>query len=380
MSAVVVCCFQLAPGPEQAEIRGLNELKSIYQANRGAFAFGTVRFEYQVGSAANSDRARMGEFQEKWTGTGLYAFDGTNYRFDLLYSDADLAATTRVVSGSESVRQQSSRLRPTSLVTDGQRTLEHHITYLVPSGKKVHQAQIISGTEYFWSSVSIPLLIGCSTRSGAFPLDAIVDRALNGDPNMRLTKYTAAVPYEGRDVAFFELTHGDGPASQGTTRYWVDRERGAIPVHIRWEHGTKTVDLFHDKISLVTQAGWFPHIESTSFDGGKRVARTVIKEIDCESLPQPSAFQLQFEEPIALIDQSRSLTYSSTRKTWGLRDLPKEGAYGVNKFSNLGVGPPPAPPQMPGERSARDAMLPFIVLSVLGAIAAAAGFLFWRRR
>ena len=71
--------------------------------------------------------------------------------------------------------------------------------------------------------------------------------------------------------------------------------------------------------------------------------RLVVTRIDTQNRPQPSVFQLEFPQPIVLVDRTRNLV-SAGRKTWSLINRPNASSSGTRTFPRA-----PAPSIMPGE-------------------------------
>ena len=154
---------------------------------------------------------------------GFYAFDGTNARYEIVAKPEDLAAATKKVGE----RRTISSLSSYRMLTDGNVTFMDLLT--PEDGGKVlhHKATIFRDVVPFNRKFDFPLYIGnkapqvfdlfsalMEVKDGAASLDQFETNSLLGE--IKVSKFT--IDYKNARVT-----------------YWVDLERGAIPLRILQE-------------------------------------------------------------------------------------------------------------------------------------------------
>ena len=158
------------------------------------------------------------------------------------------------------------------------------------------------------------------------------------------------------------------PDTEGKCTYWIDVNRGSVPVRIVNEY-TETVSsstyVFGD-IEQVTHAGWLPRRKLHYLTGGKTTDLVVITKIDTQNRPPTSMFQLDFPDPVELGDLQRKVVYRKG-KTWSLLKLPSPSSPGTERF---GMGPSLLPDELPGEI---EAGLPWAMISLVVTLSLVAG-------
>ena len=122
--------------------------------------------------------------------------------------------------------------------------------------------------------------------------------------------------------------------------------RGCIPLRIlnHYDKNASESNIHFSEIEHVPNAGWLPRRRVRIIQNGAVVDRLVVTQIDTVNKPPASVFQLEFPEPIDLVDRTNNLV-SKGRKIWSLLSLPKANSPGTKAFLTA-----PAPPaEMPGE-------------------------------
>jgi hypothetical protein len=349
----------------------IDYMRLSYKANKQSFAFGSFRFEYTIGVSANATDAESGIYQQSIKEDGLYIFDGKNARYELTASPKDILAVTRWIDPDrDSTRRKSMSLANTfRMLTDGKVTFMDSTGVGRAGAPLPHLPQISADIRLYRSSFEFPLYIG--DESGR-PYDLFGDLTTIKDGKASLAELDLDARLNGLKVCKVSYTYKDG-----TKTYWVDLNRGSVPLRILNHYdptGTDVVFIFDDLVQ-VAGAGWLPRRMLHIIANGVSVSQLTITDIDVQHKPQLSAFQLEFPKPVRVVDGARQLVYSR-RKTWGLLDLPSRSSPDARPAvpkSHV------APAELPGEIEAGPHWA-IIVLLVLLVLAASCSVVLARRR
>ena len=101
--------------PPEVSDQQIEFLRLSYKSNKDAFTFGTFHFDYTRGACASPTDAEAGVFTRAVNERGLYLFDGTNARYELIADPKDLAAATTWIGE----RKRSSLAGAYRTLTDG---------------------------------------------------------------------------------------------------------------------------------------------------------------------------------------------------------------------------------------------------------------------
>jgi len=297
-------------------------LRSSYKANKDAFAYGSFRFEFTRGSSKSSADAESEVFAWAFREDGFFVFDGENARYELLADPKVLAAATKRIDE----RHSTSFITAFRSLTDGTFTLLDNLQPVERNTALRHGAIIHPGTYLFYrsGSFSFPLYLGDKGKGGA-DHDLFRDLTALKDGKVSLAELDMDSRLGDRKVCRFSFTRKDG-----TCTYWIDLDRGSVPLRIHDHYNPNNQDttyIFSD-LEHVANAGWLPRRRLHFFAQGQIVDRVIVTEIDTWNKPQPSVFQLDYPEPIILFDDARKLVYPR-RKSWSLLDLPDPASPGV---------------------------------------------------
>jgi hypothetical protein len=343
----------------------LEFLRLAYKANKDAFSFGTFRFDYTRGSAANVSDAMSEVFSKSVEEAGFFAFEGKNARFELIADPKGLAAmTTRV--NEHTVSSVASSFRS---LTDGESTLLD-LMMPDPSGTAlIHgRAEVYPGSAQFYSSAyfEFPLLLG-SDEPRAFDLFRDLNEVKNGGMSVEELDFDSEL--DGLKVCKLSIRYKSGKCS-----YWIDLNRGCLPVRVfnRYDAGSESTMIF-SQLERISNAGWLPRRRLSVVANGAVVDRLVVTEIDTLHKPTASVFELEFPEPTVLVDRTKKLA-STGRKKWSLLNRPIAVSAATRPFLQT-----PAPAEMPGEIDGLPRWA-LIALAVSGLALVAASIVVLRRR
>jgi hypothetical protein len=306
----------------------LESLGLACQANREAFRFGTFRFDFITGRASSTEEGAAGKYSADYTGSGFYAFDGKNCRFECLYTLEDLVKSRRKITENE-----YKSLSPVRILCDGDSTLADYPLLDEPGTAFSHSAMIHAGTRYFTGRFNFPLWLGQDDLS---PTNLSRVAGLVKDGKCTLKELDFRSHLDGAEVCKVVLDFGTG----GRT-YWIDTSRGAIPVRIEFTRDSKLTHLeVLGDIRFVAGAGWLPMSDIFVMLDGKSIKQTRITAVEVAQKPGPSVFQLDFPSEIGLYDEAKKLKYAP-RKTWSLLHLPARGSRDAEPAEAARFEPPP---------------------------------------
>ncbi len=350
---------------DDSQVQQIDYVRMAYKANKEAFKFGTFEFEYTVGVSASASDARAGVFRRSIKEAGLYIFDGKNGRYELTADPKDIAAVTEW----KDRRPVSSLGKRFRMLTDGSVTFVDSIHMVDRADKTVkHQPIIVQGTERFFKSFDFPLFIG---DNGDRPYDLFSNLTAIKDGRATLVDLVPNLDLDGNPVCKVTFAYEEGKCT-----YWVDLSRGAVPLRIQNhfnQNNTDTLFFFSDLVQ-VPGAGWLPCRMLHIIDEGVTVYQLHVTKFDARNRPPLSAFQLEFPEPIGVVDGARKLAYSR-RKTWSLLNLPSRASHEAKSAIPKTYI---APPDLPGEIESSP---PWVLPSSLVLLAAGCFvWFFWRRR
>ncbi len=312
-------------------------LRVSYKANTEAFAFGTFHFEYTTGSCATLADAESAVFSKAVREDGLYVFDGKNARYDLIAGPADIAAVTTRIDDQKTASSASSF----RMLTDGEVTFLD-FQYLDKSNTILnHKPEMYSGTRVFYDDArfKFPLWIG---DAGRHPYDLFRGLTAVKEGRASLVELDFDSHLDGLKVCKLSLAYGEDKRT-----YWVDLSRGCVPLRIVGHHGQNTADSVYKFSDLehVPNAGWLPRRSLHILLNGKVVDRIVVTQIDTENKPRSPLFQLDFPQPMPVLDRHRKLFYAR-QKSWSLLNLPSRSSPGTRAAIPRAFNPPT---DMPGE-------------------------------
>lgn len=338
-SIVVVLALGLMQGNDDTNF--VAAVRDTYNANLEELRSGSLYFTLASGTSADLKSALSGRWSSRVEAECSFYSDGKNSRFECLYKPEDLHRYRKPIND----RQFASSLMPIRILTDGTMSLIDRLG-ATPDGKGlIHAPRLFPGKFEFYQNLSLPLALG-GNGAGYLHLGADIDGALLNRPEWRLAEIS------DRDsigkVNVVKLTF---KAPDRSRVYWVDIERGAIPLKIESYHkGELLITFVRENLRLLSNKGWYPMREVSFVKGGKTREHMIREKSDFGVPPNDSEFRLQFPQPQRLVNQALLVNYAP-RNVWDLRKLPSPSSAGTQR---LVVAKSPAGlAQMPaGEREA----------------------------
>lgn len=344
MPLLLLLGFSVQQAGGEAQDALLRALHGAFASNTASFPFGRITFRHVQGSAPSAEAARRGEFDPRYVADGLYCFDSKTARFERLFSEEQMRNSNIYTDNTVTSILSSFRA-----LTDGELTLEDSISAKRKAGTS-RSISLTPGTSAFESVFRFPLSLGRAEHPGLENFGKYLEDSLRGDGESRIAAVERDVAYEDRKVVKVTFAWRNG-----TGEYWIDAERGAVPLRIvdrisredLRPTGYDTEYLFDD-VRHVPGRGWLPFKQSwwSSFDD--RGGQIVLTDASFDSTPAASDLALTFPEPVGLINEAKSLRYPK-RKTWDLSKLPSDHSSAVEKV-RMATIPMSEVPQMPGER------------------------------
>lgn len=315
--------------------RQVEYVRLSYKANKDAFAFGTFRFKCTRATCVSLEDAKSEVYSRSITEDGFYAFDGQNARFELTAEPKDVAAVTKWID-----EHRSSTLASTfRMLTDGKVTFMDLLHLNRAGTVLLHQPQIFPDTVFYRQTFEFPLFLG---DDSARPYDLFSSLTLIKEGKVSLAELDLDARMDGVKVCKISFNHKSGKRT-----YWVDLNRGAVPLRILNHYNPTNRDshFIFDDLVQVPNAGWLPRRMLHITGNGGSVRRVVVTNVDVQNRPSLSVFQLDFPKPISLHDRARKLVYSR-RKTWSLLNLPSRSSPGTRSAIPIDYIPPA---ELPGE-------------------------------
>ncbi len=334
-------------------------IRTAYEANRTALQrSGNLHFRFSVGYAPSLEVARRGEWTTRHTARGAYVYDGEHARYECLFSAED-HAEARIKRGDV----WTSPLNSVRILTDGGKTLLDQVALSRTGTSLRHLLQIVPGNEGFYREVICPLDVG-RPSAGGYDLGDALQRATEPGGDLTLA-VVADEAVDGRNVVHLTVSLGDARRD-----YWVDIERGAIPIRVQSSEGGRIVrQVAYDDIRQVNDFGWWPHRETIHFEKSGLTKQFTALDATFGSSVERSAFRLEFEDAVPVVDTVTMRRYQPQR-VWDLRRLPGSTS---SMSRQITVSPyRTSEAAMPGEREPRPAwVIPGFVLAAAALVAAA---------
>ncbi|MEW4569817.1 hypothetical protein AB1L88_18285 [Tautonia sp. JC769] len=312
----------------------VDAIRTAYEANREALAYGSIRFQYIRGRSSSIEQAVAGRGENPIATEGSHVFDLPHGRTERINTLEQMATHRRQVSETSF----ATSLDPARALTDGERSLVHRINVAPDGTGLLHGVSITPGPEQFYGRVVTPLRLGAD-RPTHLDLGYYIDLAADEATGFSLTGVEEDT-LDGVPVVRVRFASGDWSYT-----FWIDLRRGAIPLRFlsRNEETGETTAQVNEDLRLVAEKAWFPFRSIFHMSVPRLYKETVVLDADFETRPDPSSFRLTFDEPTPVQDLEARADYPP-RETWDLRDLPARGRPFVMAPDS---GPPP--PEMPGE-------------------------------
>jgi hypothetical protein len=237
--------------------------------------------------------------------------------------------------------------------------------------------KMLDGKDFFLQFFDLPLSLGQPDSQQADNIAIRLRQVLDGNPDYSVAELSEKESFEDRPVVKLAI---DSP--RGRHVYWIDMERGAIPLKTEFQrHDDNALRLasvtFNDNLVNVADHGWLPFRRSWRYESSGDSGYQKILKAEFNQPPDRSALGLEFDEPVALRNESSKLSYEP-RKFWDLASLPAAGSRGIRKTPPSEPIPLDQAPQLPGEL-ARSPNYSLIALGALALVAAVGGGAWWRR-
>jgi hypothetical protein len=307
-------------------------------------------------------------------GEGRYLFAPPNRLYDHALTLQELLRV-RVRKGPKTVVMPIGSFRQ---LTDGEATLGDTVHFTDEEDDYLHTLALMSGTEPFFSSLSFPLELGDPSPPSP-DLGTVLGGWLNSEGSWKLGSVERDVEYRGRHLVKLTFTR-DGKVGE-RLMYWIDLERGAIPMRTREAASDGSIFFRHIErgdVRWVGGRGWMPFwerdyaynpepLESRRPKGIRFVEKLIIRA-DFDRVPARSEFRLELNEPRGVIHAETLVSYGK-RDVWDLDSIAPSAARGHKRFT--ADEPPVGAPVLPGERGPGPWWA--VPLLVLGMLCLAAG-------
>ena len=267
-------------------------------------------------------------------------------------------------------------------LTDGRTVLYDTVGSSEDDQSLIHTPWLVDNINQFFDSVNLPLDLGYPEPRN-FSIDKVGQEWLDGQGDWELRSIDTTAALDGRNVV--ELTFHWGEL---TLIFWVDLERGAIPLRTRIEGEDRTLksQLAYNDLRWVGERGWMPFqmfqfypndADTPNRPGdGIRYFAFTITDADFERTPPREEFAFEFPGIITITNTSTIVAYPS-RKVWGLDDISRAAAARGVKWQTTEEPPVPI---MPGELAPSTPLWVWLLIAVGLCLLAFWGLQLYRRR
>ncbi len=342
-------------------------VRNAYEANLANISHGMLRFDYTVGSAANPEAARQGEWTRTAVAQGMLAIDEPWMRYEHIFSPEDTVANRKRIGE----RRWTSNLFSVRLLTDGIVTLSDRLQVTSDDKTVAHTSIIDSGFDMFLRFNVLPLDIGLKSQ-GRDSISALLSNAVEDKTWLTGIRYDVPSNNGGRLV---ELTFKSPKADIILS---FDLERGAVPQSFQATINGQIIKLLQfDNVSRCGPDAWLPFRMLSYYEGGL-VREVVLREASFAQPPAKSVFQIEYPEPVPMLNLAESVSYQP-RQVWRLDNLPPPGSPEAPRVTirSFADTPPPAPP---GERESSLSYGSLGLFALGGLLIATASRMAYRRR
>ena len=354
-------------GRSAADETLLRAVADAYDENRAKFPFGSAEFEYRDGFAGSLVDAVAGKLRDDFTATGRYAYDDRKHvLFEKRYPIEALEATTVADANNHA----GGRLDSVRLLTNGKVTLQESRSASAVKGQFAYGHVITAGTDGFERFAEFPLRLGWPSNDRD-DLSAHLRMVLSGAADTSVETIDQNASKDGVKVVRIALKFPNG-----IVQYWVDLERGAIPL-VRHDEirGGDTFDFIFSQVGPMTGGGWLPSEQTTYLKNG-RTKKLIVTRTDFTQRPTKADLRLELDTPRRIGNVAAGVSYQS-RKVWDLDDLPSSSSKDVLPLAK-GVANPPAALALPGVRDDRPPY--FTMVGIVLAVVLLSTFAVWRFR
>ncbi len=322
-----------------AELNGddrqvLEGLLDAHVSNREQFAYGQAEGTLLMSGTVDSlESGQGGRITGGIQATLFWAFHGKTCRIDVIY-DPDLQrASVKDLGKGRQTRSYSTR----RYLTDGKDTM------LLSASFDSEQAHIKSGTELFAGfGMVLPLELGYPARwrsPGNF--DVELDSALKNKEDTSPT-YEGEQELEGRQVAVVSIQK----AGMTLSRYWVDVERGAIPLRCDAYRpdGSVFIRVVFGDLREATKGFWLPlnlRWLNTNTDAPKNVmVRDVtLSHFETGRRPADGSLRIPLRKGTSVVDEvAKGVYFVANDSSFGFGNLAqkiqKAGSFPLTEQSN----------------------------------------------
>ncbi len=361
MLAIACCLVTMSIGGHDDLLKAI---AAAYDENLAKFPRCQSELKVRVGKADGIAEARKDEFRTSAEGEGRFAFIPGHWIYEFNFSREALLAAARSTPGNKI----SGSLVSSASIADSRRTLAVRTFPGFDLKSVTRLGTITAGPGEFFRGLTVPLALGVP-EGQRDDLASDLRSALTGGAT-RIDSVNDHEVFEGHKVVTIVVSTPDQKRT-----YWVDVERGAIPLRLTGvsRDGSTTLEVYLDDLQLVPGHGWYPNVR-TLWMGGGHARRVQLLQPKWDVKDDLTTFRLQFDDPVGIFDRAAMLSYSP-RKVWDLETIPKKGSADAAVVRDT---PAPPRPALPEERepSFVGRYLLFGGLATVGVVAIA----LWCRR
>lgn len=343
----------------------LKVIANAYASNFEAIRRGKLVVIVTEGTAANAAAARNGDIQGQVQSTINYMFTNKNKIYTHLYKDDDVIRGTKLIAPMTT----STRFNPIRMATNGTNLLIDLINLPPDSTVLKHRPVIQADNGLFQRRYGMPMNFGFMRRN-MHNLEMDLESARLAPEASRILRFRDGEPFEGRKV--FEIALR---APNGDRVYWVDSEKGCLPLQIldKSKEGAPVLQINYEHIKEIDKNIWSPMAVNMYMHQSKRAWRYQIKEFKLDFPDELSETKFEFPTPVAVVDTVNSLRHAETT-SFSLSNII---APSRRQSTPIKIEASSPPPKLPGERERSNQWMRYL----LGVVSASLVlFVFYRIR
>ena len=371
----------LATGDDRTTLQAI---VTAYESNRSALdASGSIHFAISDGllpDGVDFQERDLPKFPrtEYFSTPARYLFDNPRRLWDqALSAEALVSQTVRTGPGAGGSPVESFRL-----MTDGRTVLFDIVNVAEDNKTLIHAPTLVDQISEFFKYPRLPLDFG-NPGHRDLTLGSVGKEWLDGQGLWKLQSVDATAVLDGHRVVELTFRH-----QNEVLTFWVDLERGAIPLRTRFEGLDK---VFYYQIDLadirwVGDRGWFPfqmlsfqpNMKGTPLRPGEGIHYWEYKvtEADFDRTPGREEFAIEFPKKTKISNMKTLIAYPA-QQVWGLDDISSAAA---ERGQYVGGPEGPPGPFMPRELAPRPLGISPLILAGLCLLAIGGLWLFRRRR
>ena len=317
---LATCCCE---AQDQFHRDAMTAIADSFDNNRNGFASGSVEI---VEESLDNDRNALGSASH----VARYIFSGNQAIYERAMN-APKAEPMPVNFVDFILTKQLSSVR---IVTNGRLYFLEEAQWQSTRKRPLTGVNMSAGSDGLYKRVRIPFDLGFNNASRD-DLASNLRQILNQEKSCKLISIKEDQKLEGASVI-----QVDAEFKNGTRSYWIDLERGAVP--LRKEDRLRAgpiITTIYSNIKWIEGHGWLPLTMETTDFSTESIIRTTIVNYDFKLIPDNKKFVLRLLKPSSIINELDRIAYNNL-KVVDLNSLPRLGSQNAFAYQPTGIAGP----------------------------------------